>query len=269
MTIKETTPSPHCSSLSTVTDDDTISPGVVSRVAVEGQQVNPSVPHTVRTQEGQLVVPETPLHSDRTPDYISAEGPVDVPNFCKMYRKGDQTIIRIRWLEQQYGFGMLCCGVCNSGIAPATVFAIFVSTVLWYWWLLLPPIWLGVSLLCPTACICLGSTYITISYDNVKFDQPMKLGSRTTHFKKNGYEEIRVKRTEYTSEDAETGMITTSCKYKLHLCDTRTNSFTQVKSWYEDLNLDVALFVAQEINKYLTSRTGLAASETSLELESV
>ena len=93
MTVKKTTPSSDCSTISTVSDDDTISTGVVSRVAVEGQQVNPSVPHTVRTQEGQLVVPETPLHSDRTPDYISAQGPVEMPNLCKMYREGDQTII--------------------------------------------------------------------------------------------------------------------------------------------------------------------------------
>ena len=93
MTVKKTTPSSDCSTISTVSDDDTISTGVVSRVAVEGHEVNLSVPHTVRTQMGQLVVPETPLLTNLTSGYISAQGPVDMPNLCKMYREGDQTII--------------------------------------------------------------------------------------------------------------------------------------------------------------------------------
>ena len=91
MTIKKITPSSDCSTLSAVRDDDTIGTGVVSRVAVEGQQVNPSVTHTVRTRKGRLVVTEALvqlLNYDRTPTYISAQGPVDMPNRCKVYREG-------------------------------------------------------------------------------------------------------------------------------------------------------------------------------------
>ena len=268
MTIKKATPSSDCSTLSTVTDDDTISTGVVSRVAVEGQQVNP----TVRTQEGQLVVPETPLNSDHTPGYISSRRPVDMPNLCKLYREGDQTIIRIKWLDGNFveeSCTMACCIIVTTPI-----FAIFLNAVgVWYWWLVpfLPQIWLGVLLLFWTTCVCLNSTYITISYDSVKIDyRPMKLDfrPRTTHFKKNGYEEIHVKRTVSTSDDVMDTTIT--IEYKLHLLDMRTNSFTELKVWHKDLNdVRVALFVAQEIKKYLTSRTGLAASASDEELESV
>ena len=130
---------------------------------------------------------------------------------------------------------------------------------------LLPPVWIVLCLLSIMPCTCLNSTYITISYDSVVIDhRPIKLRSqpRTTHFKKNGYEEIRVKR--FVSTDGEMGITN---GYELYLWDMRTNSFTKLNVWYKDLEeLEVALFVAQEIKKYLTSRTGLAASATAEEL---
>ena len=135
MTIKNptaTATSSHCSTLSsTVTDFDT-STGVASTgtTVEEGQQVNPSFTHSVRTQEEELVETETPVDSYTS---IYAQGPVDVPNGWEVHREVDQTIIRIRSFNAIEFGHKLCVGV----VWNVCVVLFFVATKLW-WFLLIP-----------------------------------------------------------------------------------------------------------------------------------
>ena len=238
-----------------LTDGTTTVVPTVTAVTVEEhpQQV---ITHAVRTQVGQLVVTETPVHSERAPAYISAQGPVDMPIRCQVQREGNQTIIQIRW------FGGIVCFMAFFTVVW-NGFVIFSMVLLGWFAVLIPHSWVGVFLIYLTACGFLNSTYIIITYDNVEVDQrPLKLcrPSKTTQFNKSGYEEIRVKRTVKTTKK---GQHITS--YELHLWDTRTGSFTLLP--FQHHELEVALFSAQEIQKYLTLRTGTAACATAEEVE--
>ena len=222
------------------------------------QQENPSFTHAVRTQVGQIVVTETPLHSDRAPAYISAQGPVDMPSRCQVHREGDQTVIQIRWFSSSI-FGLtLFTIIWNCFI----VFSLFAAG--WFV-LLIPHTWIGVYLLYSTVCDFLNSTYITISHNCVQVDQrPLKLCTplKTTQFNKNGNAEIRVKRHVDTTSRGDVNIT-----YELHNWDTRTGSFTVLPVRHRQM--DVALFVAQEIQKYLSPRIGPSARATAEEVEMV
>ena len=237
-----------------LTDGTTTVGPTATAVTVEEhpQQV---ITRAVSTQVGQLVVTETPVHSERAPAYISAQGPVDMPIRCQVQREGNQTIIQIRWFG-----GIVCCLTFFTVVWNGIV--VFTMVFLGWFAVLIPHSWVGVFLIYLTACGFLNSTYITITYDNVEVDQrPLKLcrPSKTIQFNKSGHEEMRVKRTVKTTDKGE------HITYELHLWDTRTGSFTLLP--FRHHQLEVALFLAQEIQKYLTLRTGAAASATAEEVE--
>ena len=254
MTIKNTTPtapSSHCSTLSsTVTDDDTTTSAVSSTgtTVEEGQQVSPSFTHSVRTQEEELVETETPVDCYIS---ISTQGPVDVPKGWEVHREVDQTIIRIRWFKA-IEFGIcLCLGV----VWNLCVVLFFVSSELW-WFLLVPFVpGFGLYALYVAALYCLNSVYITIKEYYVVWDyRPLKVCNppETMRFAKNGYEEIRVwRRASRTDKKVHVW-------YDLHLWDARTESFTELP--FKSSELDKALFLAQETQKYLNSRIGATAA---------
>ena len=253
MTIKETTSTTPSSDVSPTDGTTTVVP-TATAVTVEEhpQQV---ITRAVSTQVGQLVVTETPVHSERAPAYISAQGPVDMPIRCQVQREGNQTIIQIRWFG-----GIVCCLTFFTVVWNGIV--VFTMVFLGWFAVLIPHSWVGVFLIYLTACGFLNSTYITITYDNVEVDQrPLKLcrPSKTIQFNKSGHEEMRVKRTVKTTDKGE------HITYELHLWDTRTGSFTLLP--FRHHQLEVALFLAQEIQKYLTLRTGAAASATAEEVE--
>ena len=258
MTIKNptaTTPSSHCSTLSsTVTDDDTTTSAVSSTwtTVEEGQQVKPSFTHSVRTQEEELVETETPVDCYIS---ISAQGPVDVPDGWEVHREVDQTIISIREFQACSFVTSLYVGV----VWNVLLVLFFVEKQLW--WLL--PVYLGIGLfpLYMAAFNWLNSHYITIKeYYVVSENLPLPnlTRRRTTRFTKSGYEEIRVWRS--TGENV-------SFWYDLHLWDTRTESFTKLPFYSSEL--DKALFVAQETQKYLNSRIGATAAAASATAEEV
>ena len=255
MTIKNptaATPSSHCSTLSsTVTDYDTTTSAVSSRwtTVEEGQQVNPSFTHSVRTQEEELVETETPVDSYIS---ISAHGPVDVPNGWEVHREVDQTNIRIRCFHA-VGFGKsFCVGV----VWNVCVVLVLVSTE--QWWFLLIPVFPGFGLfaLYIAAIYCLNSVYITIKESYVVKDtRPLKLciPRQTTRFTKSGYEEIRV----WRRANGHPCIPSVEFWYDLHLWDAKTESFTLL---FKSCELDEVLFLAQEIEKHLNSRIGATAA---------
>ena len=254
MTIKNTTPtapSSHCSTLSsTVTDYDTTTSAVSSRwtTVEEGQQVNPSFTHSIRTQEEELVETETPVDCYIS---ISAHGPVDVPNGWEVHREVDKTIIRVRSFNAVLFGKNLCIGV----VWTVGVVLFFVTTKLW--WFLLVPFVPGIGLfsLYVAALYCLNSLCITIKEYYVVWDYrplPSLTPRRTTRFTKSGYEEIRVwRRASRTDKKVHVW-------YDLHLWDARTESFTELP--FKSSELDKALFLAQETQKYLNSRIGATAA---------
>ena len=263
MTIKNptaTATSSHCSTLSsTVTDFDT-STGVASTgtTVEEGQQVKPSFTHSVSIQEEQLVETEV------TSNYyisISAQGHVDVPNGCTVHREGDQTIIRFRWFNAFWFYSRLCLGVVWNGCLA------LIAVTQEMWWLLVFPLYsgLGLYILYAVACNYLNSTYVTINDYYVDVDhRPLKLfpPTQTMQFTKSGYEEVRVwrdSRRVYINACIHRVEVT----YEIHLWDARTESFTRLPC--VNSKLDKALFVAQEIQKYLTSKTGAAAASATAE----
>ena len=113
----------------------------------------------------------------------------------------------------------------------------------------------GLCALYVAACSCLNSTYVTINdYYVVWEDRPLKLCTprKTMRFTKSGYEKIRVwRRASRTDKKVRVW-------YDLHLWDARTESFTELP--FKSSELDEALFVAQEIEKYLISRIGATAA---------
>ena len=220
--------------------------------------MNPSVTHSVRTQEEQLV--ETEVTSNYNYISIYAQGPVDVPNGCTVHREGDQTIIRIRWFNAFWFCSRLCLGVVWNGCLA------LIAVTEELWWLLVVPVYSGFGLymLYAVACDYLNSTYVTINDYYVEVDdRPLKLttGRRAMQFTKSGYEEIRVWRRVYSN--ARFFIHRVEVEYEIHLWDARTESFTRLP--YVHSKLDEALFMAQEIQKYLTSKTGAAAASATAE----
>lgn len=230
-------------------------------VGIYGHSEQPdySFTRSITTRVGKLVVTETPLPGDpdneNIPAYMTAQGPVGIPYQCQIQEEKDQTIIQVRWLDFTVFF-----------IAFFTIFWDFciVLTALSAGWevLLIPHAWVGLLLSYLTVCGFVNSTYITISRDCVEVDQrPLKLrfwGSNKIMFNKSGHEEMRVKRR------LTTGGESVSISYEVHKWDYRNGSFVVLPM--RNLTMDLAFFVAQEIQKYLAPRIAEASVVAEIEV---
>ena len=177
--------------------------------------------------------------------YITTPETVDLPHRFQIQRDNDRSTIQVRWMD-------------------SSVWRLAIFTALWICLveftavtdgLGLFPAGIGVLFIYITLRKFMNATFVVITHDSVELRaRPLNdfMCSKIVRFDKSGYEEIRVKRTVDTREDR------LSVTFELHKWDCRKGTFSILPVYTE--RMEEALFVAQEIRRYLAPRVPKATN---------
>ena len=228
-------------------------------VVVEGTSAQPRT-HTQyyisKDQTGRQLISRRTRPND--PFCITANEPVELPSRCQIRREVNQTTIELPWLTSFAYFLLFITIAWDAAvIANANQCGIF---------LLILFSWIAIGLAYMVACLFVNSTRIIITNDCVQIDQhPLKVSwcysgpTIVVTFAKTGYEEVRVKRTVIPATRSKPPTI----KWEVVIVDLESGTSTDVPMLYY-CSKEEALFVAQEVRKYLTPWRTEASAPTEM-----
>ena len=220
-------------------------------VVVEGTSTQPHSQYYTSNNQGrrQPISRQKPMND---PSYITARGPIALPGRCHIHRELNQTMIKVRWLDNSICFLLFFTVVWDYFVASMLVEGGLVM-------LIVPHTWIGVWLTYTVTCGFVNSTYLTITNDYLVIHQfPLKVwcwsGPTVVSFEKTGYEEVHVRRRVERRR---------KLKYEVQIVDLESGVSTDVPMLVS-MSKEEALFVTQEVRKYLTPSTTEASAPTEM-----